>query len=55
MFLTTLLASVHRWVRYYDSVHALSRLSDRDLDDLGISRSNIRAVAWRSASPRLSA
>jgi uncharacterized protein YjiS (DUF1127 family) len=45
MLVSTLLAALHRWVRYYDSVHALSRLSDRVLDDLGIKRSNIRAVA----------
>ncbi len=49
MFLPALLAAIQRWLRYNASVDALSCLSDRELDDLGISRSDIRAVAWRNA------
>lgn len=49
MFLPTLLAAVQRWLRYYASVDTLSCLSDRELDDFGIKRSDIRAVAWRDA------
>ena len=55
MFLSALLAAVQNWLRYYGSVDALSRLSDRELDDLGIGRSDIRAVASRAAWPNSSA
>ncbi len=47
MFLSALLASIHRWRRYRDTVHELSCLSDRALDDLGIDRRDIAAVARR--------
>ena len=46
MFLSTLLAGVSRWFRYRDTLRQLSRLTDRELSDLGINRSDIRAVAW---------
>ncbi len=46
MFLSSLLAGINRWLRYHETVRELSSLSDRELDDLGINRSDIRAVAW---------
>ena len=46
MVLSTLLAGIHRWLRYRETVRELSRLSDRDLDDLGINRADISSVAW---------
>ncbi len=46
MFLSTLLAGISRWFRYRETVRQLSGLSDRELSDLGINRSDIRAVAW---------
>ena len=55
MFLATLLAAVRKWLRYFGSVDALSRLSDRELDDLGIVRSDIRAVASHAVWPRTAA
>lgn len=33
------------WRRYRDTVNELSRLSNRELSDLGISRADIHAVA----------
>ena len=45
MFLSTLLASFSRWVRYHDTVRQLSRLSDYELKDLGIRRGEITAAA----------
>lgn len=45
MFLSTLLAVFNRWLRYHDTVRQLSRLSDYELKDLGIRRSDIPAVA----------
>ena len=50
-----MLASVVRflraWRRYNASLNELNRLGDRELADIGISRSDIPRVAW-SASQR---
>jgi uncharacterized protein YjiS (DUF1127 family) len=45
MFLTTLLANIRSWLRYRETVRELSRLSNRELDDLGINRSEIDSIA----------
>ena len=37
------------WNRYRTTVRELSQLSDRDLNDLGISRSDIRFIAKKNA------
>jgi uncharacterized protein YjiS (DUF1127 family) len=47
MLLSTILSAIQRWLRYRDTLRELSRLSDRQLDDLGIHRSDIPGVAWR--------
>lgn len=39
----------NNWVKYRRTVDELSRLSQRDLSDLGITRSDIKFVARRSA------
>ncbi len=36
------------WRRYRDSVRELSRLSDRELNDLGIGRADIGALVRQS-------
>jgi len=38
------------WKRYNASVAELSRLGDRELADIGISRSDITRVAWNNAN-----
>jgi uncharacterized protein YjiS (DUF1127 family) len=38
-----------RWKRYNQSLSELSRLGDRELADIGISRSDIARVAWNAA------
>jgi uncharacterized protein YjiS (DUF1127 family) len=38
------------WKRYSASVQELSRLGDRELADIGISRSDIVRVAWDNAN-----
>jgi uncharacterized protein YjiS (DUF1127 family) len=48
MFITSILSAVHRWLRYRETLRELSRLSHRELDDLGIHRSDISGVAWRN-------
>jgi len=37
------------WRKYNTSVSELSRLGDRELADIGISRSDIYRVAWDNA------
>ena len=37
------------WRRYNASLNELSRLGDRELADIGISRSDIYRVAWENA------
>jgi uncharacterized protein YjiS (DUF1127 family) len=48
MLLSFVLSSINRWLRYHEAVRRLFGLTDRELRDLGISRSDISAMAWRS-------
>jgi uncharacterized protein YjiS (DUF1127 family) len=41
---------IQSWKKYNTTLRELSRLSDRELTDAGISRSDIPRVAWESAS-----
>ena len=43
-----LIRNYRNWRRYRDTVNELSRLSNRELDDLGISRGEIPYVARKS-------
>ena len=49
MLLTNLVRLYRRWRRYDASLRELSRLGDRELADIGISRSDIPRIAWESA------
>ena len=50
MFLfSNLVRMVRIWRNYDKSVRELSRLGDRDLADIGISRSDIQRIAWEHA------
>jgi uncharacterized protein YjiS (DUF1127 family) len=49
MLLARLIRLVRDYMRYTESVRELSRLGDRELADIGISRSDIQSVAWQSA------
>jgi uncharacterized protein YjiS (DUF1127 family) len=40
---------IQQWKRYNQSLSELSRLGDRELADIGISRSDIPRLAWNSA------
>jgi uncharacterized protein YjiS (DUF1127 family) len=46
---TTLVRFLRSWKRYNQSLGELSRLGDRELADIGISRSDIARVAWDAA------
>ncbi|MGI8526969.1 MAG: DUF1127 domain-containing protein [Pseudolabrys sp.] len=49
---TTLVRFLRSWKRYNQSLNELSRLGDRELADIGLSRSDIARVAWDSARKR---
>ena len=41
---------VQSWKDYNSTLRELSQLSDRELADVGISRSDIARVAWENAT-----
>ena len=45
----SLTVKIAAWRRYRESVRELSRLSDRELNDLGIGRADIQALVRQSA------
>lgn len=45
----TLVRMIREWKRYNRSVAELNRLGDRELADIGISRSDIQRVAWSAS------
>jgi uncharacterized protein YjiS (DUF1127 family) len=49
MFLSNLVRFLRQWRAYDANLRELSRLGDRELADIGISRSDIARVAWESA------
>ena len=55
MLLGHLIRMLHAWKRYNACVRELSRLSDGELSDIGLSRSDIMSVAYRSAWDKPSA
>jgi uncharacterized protein YjiS (DUF1127 family) len=49
MFVSYILSKFRAYLRYRDTVRELSLLSDRELDDLGISRFQIENIARENA------
>ena len=49
MILSRFIRLLRTWWRYNESVRELARLNDRELADIGISRSEIAEVAWQNA------
>lgn len=45
MFVTMILSRIRAYLRYRDTVNELSRLSDRELEDIGLARADIDAIA----------
>ncbi|MFC7398852.1 DUF1127 domain-containing protein [Chelatococcus sp. GCM10030263] len=49
MIVTHILARIRSWLRYRETVRELSRLSDRELSDLGLARWDIPFIARKHA------
>ena len=49
MFIAQLIDWYRTWWRYQREVRELAQLSDRELADIGIARSEIQAIAWQDA------
>jgi uncharacterized protein YjiS (DUF1127 family) len=49
MFIAKLIGWYRMWSRYQQGVRELSQLSDRELADIGVARSEITAIAWHDA------
>jgi uncharacterized protein YjiS (DUF1127 family) len=47
--LISIVRYLHAWKRYGLAVQELSHLNDRELADIGITRSDIARVAWEHA------
>jgi uncharacterized protein YjiS (DUF1127 family) len=50
IMLVAILNFLHAWRRYNASLRELYQLGDRELADIGITRSDIPRVAWESAN-----
>jgi uncharacterized protein YjiS (DUF1127 family) len=49
MIIANMLELLRAWRRYNSSLRELNQLGDRELSDIGISRSDIPRVAWENA------
>lgn len=47
--LASIVRFVREWRRYNQSLRELQSLGDRELADIGISRSDIQRVAWTAS------
>lgn len=50
MFVTMIAAKIRAFIRYRETVRELSRLTNRELADLGVSRSEIPSIARTHAA-----
>ena len=49
MLISFVLSKIRAYLLFRNTVHELERLNDKDLADLGISRSDIKSIAWETA------
>ena len=50
MFTTILLSKIKTYLKYRETVRELSRLSDRELNDIGVARFEIETLARGNAA-----
>ena len=49
MLTSFVLSKIRAWLIFFNTVRELECLNDKDLSDLGISRSDIKFIAWEAA------
>ena len=49
MFLSSILRALRSWRRFNNNLRELNSMGDRELSDIGISRSDIPRIAWDSS------
>jgi uncharacterized protein YjiS (DUF1127 family) len=49
MFIANLIRYINSWLRYRRNLDELSRLTDRELEDIGMRRGEIESIAWTTA------
>ena len=49
MLIANIIRALRSWRKFNASLRELNRLGDRELADIGISRSEISAIAWHDA------
>ena len=49
MLISFVLSKIRAWFLFRNTVRELERLNDKDLSDLGINRSDIKAIAWQTS------
>jgi uncharacterized protein YjiS (DUF1127 family) len=52
MLLVVLFDTIGRYLRYRSQLASIDDLDDRTLRDIGLTRSELKAVAWHSAAHR---
>jgi uncharacterized protein YjiS (DUF1127 family) len=52
MLVAFLFDTIGRYLRYRSQLASIDALDDRTLDDIGLNRSELRAVAWNTATHR---
>ncbi len=49
MILSTILRMLRSWRRFNNNLRELNSMGDRELADIGLSRSDIPRIAWESS------
>jgi uncharacterized protein YjiS (DUF1127 family) len=49
MILSSIVRAIQGWRKFNDNLRELNSLGDRELADIGLSRSDIPRVAWESS------
>ncbi|WP_342362902.1 DUF1127 domain-containing protein [Terrarubrum flagellatum] len=49
MIIATIIRKINEWTRYRRNMRELVGLTDRELDDIGITRADINRIAWEGA------
>ena len=53
MLIATLFVTIQQYLRYWTHLHSMEGLDDRMLSDIGLSRAELPATAWRQVERQL--